>query len=82
MVKIVAKDHKPMVGIFRKDNDELHCVVDWSLDPNDDSVLEFDSSIYYKVTGNTYEEVTSGRKDTKPKRGRWIDDMEREAEGL
>ena len=59
-MKIKFSEHKPIVAVFFKADDELHSVYD--ANEYGDAELEFSADILYTVKGNTVEEVMSGKK--------------------
>lgn len=65
-MKLKLKDHKPLLAIFRKSDDELHVILDTTIDTDDDTIIEFDNSQYYIKYGDDFSIIMKGRKAAKP----------------
>ena len=76
-MKLKLKDHKPILCIFRIADDELHTAIDTNIDVNDDTVVEFDESLFYYEYGSDFAVLMQGRNKTNPhKSSNWKDEWD------
>ena len=62
-VKIKAGGaNKPYVALFRRDNNELHLILNEDINCDEDSVMSFDGDRYELVRAKTLQEMLVGGK--------------------
>ena len=61
-VKIKSNNNKPYVALFRKDNNELHLILNEDVDCDEASMISYDGDQYELVRAKTLAEMLVGGK--------------------
>jgi hypothetical protein len=61
-VRIKSTTNKPYVALFRRDNGDLHLILNQDVDTGEDSEMSYDEDQYELVRAPTLQEMLTGGK--------------------